>query len=228
MTNPTFHILDRASWERTIHFDYYYHQIKCRYNLTANIDITALMRYKEEHKLKFFPTMLFILITAVNRNKEFRMSFNEAGELGYWEEVVPAYTLFHPEDHTFTDIWSKYDSDFDRFYQTVLSDIATYKEIRGVIKARPDQPKNFCPISCLPWLSFESFAQDTYCESTFLFPLLKFGKYRTEQDKTVLPVALFVSHAVADGYHSCKLINDIQELAAHPEVTLGHSGSNVR
>ena len=66
--------------------------------------------------IKFFPTMLYIIMKAVNQNKEFRMSFDENGRLGYWEQVVPCYTLFHPDTHTFTDIWSEYSDDFDTFY----------------------------------------------------------------------------------------------------------------
>lgn len=82
-----------------------------------------------------------------------------------------------------------------------------------MIKARPGQPKNFCSVSCLPWLSFTSFAQDTYTESSFLFLLIKFGKYFEENEKILLSVSVFVSHAVADGYHTFKFINDIQEIA---------------
>lgn len=211
--NTTFHIIDKENWERSVYFDYYYSQIKCKYNLGANIDITGLMNMKNERGLKFFPLMLYVVMKAVNRNKEFRMSFNDKGELGYWEEVVPCYTLFHDESKTFTDIWSEYDEDFDVFYKTVLTDMETYKDITGVIKARPGQPKNFCPVSCLPWLSFTNFSQDTYTETSFLFPLIKFGKYMEENGKVLLPVSVFVSHAVADGYHTCKLINDMQETA---------------
>lgn len=61
--------------------------------------------------------MLFVIMKAVNQNKEFRMSFNEKGELGYWDKVVPCYTLFHNENKTFTDIWSEYDEDFNIFYR---------------------------------------------------------------------------------------------------------------
>ena len=88
-----------------------------------------------------------------------------------------------------------------------------YRDVTGVIKARPGQPVNFCPVSCLPWLSFTSFAQDTYTESEMLFPLIKFGKYFRTDGKIQIPVSVFVSHAVADGYHTCKLINDMQEIA---------------
>ena len=39
--SASFHIIDKSTWERTIYFDYYYSQIKCKYNLNANIDITV-------------------------------------------------------------------------------------------------------------------------------------------------------------------------------------------
>ena len=73
--------------------------------------------------------MLFVIMKAVNQNKEFRMSFNEKGELGYWDKVVPCYTLFHNENKTFTDIWSEYDEDFNIFYRTVIEDIHTRKVV---------------------------------------------------------------------------------------------------
>lgn len=41
--SASFHIIDKSTWERTIYFDYYYSQIKCKYNLNANIDITHLV-----------------------------------------------------------------------------------------------------------------------------------------------------------------------------------------
>lgn len=217
MTNGTFHRIDRETWERSIYFDYYYNQVKCKYNLNANIDITALIGFKNTRQLKFFPTMLYAVMLAVNRNREFRMGFDETGELGYWDEVVASYTLFHEETKTFTDIWSEYSEDFPTFYQTVVNDMDRYRNVTGTIKARPGQPKNFCPVSNLPWLSFSGFAQDTYTENQLLFPLIKFGKYFDRDGKVLIPLSVFVSHAVADGYHTCKLINDIQELVRNPQ-----------
>lgn len=211
--NTQFHIIDKSTWERSIYFDYYYTQIKCKYNLNANLDITHLVETQKARGLRFFPIMLYVILKAVNQHKEFRMSFNEEGQLGYWEEVVPCYTLFHPENKTFTDIWSEYSADFETFYQTVVSDMAQYRDVTGVIKARPGQPANYCPVSCLPWLSFTSFAQDTYSENSLLFPLIKFGKYFKTNGRIQIPVSVFVSHAVADGYHTYKLMNDMQEIA---------------
>ncbi len=202
--NPT----DTASWPRREHFDYFYNRLKCKYNLNAAIDVSAMTAYCRRHGFRFFPSFLYVIMTAVNRNPEFRMSFDANGILGTWNYLSPSYTIFHEDDHTFSDIWSQWNENFDVFYRTVCDDIAAYGNIKGV-QAKPGKPDNFCPVSCLPWLNFTGFAQDTCTQSELLFPIIRFGKYETSGDKTVLPLSVFVHHAVADGYHTCKLINDI-------------------
>lgn len=208
--------LNTETWERKEYFDYFYNQIKCKYTLNVNLDISKLLETSKQLKLKFFPSFLYVIMRSVNQNKEFRMSFDNQGNLGYWNYVVPSYTIFHEDTKTFSDIWSDYNEDFSLFYQGVRRDMETYKHVKG-IKARSDQPANFCSISSLPWLSFTGYNQDTYTESSFLFPLIRFGKYHTEGEKTLIPFAVFVNHAVADGYHTAKLINDIQEITNKPE-----------
>ena len=103
----------------------------------------------KEKKLKFFPTMLYCIIKAVNQNKEFRMDYDKEGNLGYWDYVVPSYTIFHNDDKTFSDIWSEYDENFEKFYKNIVEDIEKYKDIKGV-KTKLGRGDNFCPISCIP------------------------------------------------------------------------------
>ncbi len=208
-----FHRIDWKTWSRSEHFVYYYNQIKCRYTLTAHIDIAPLLRFQKTQGLKFFPLMLYAVMRAVNENREFRMSFDGGGNLGWWDDVVPCYTVFHERDKTFSDVWSRYDSDLRLFYRSVRDDMEQYKNHSGYVRAKPGQPPNFCPVSNVPWLHFTSFSQDTYAENSLLFPLIRFGRYQAEGDAVRLPLAVSVHHAAADGYHTCKLINDIERIA---------------
>ncbi len=212
--------IDPETWARKPYFDYFINVIKCRYALTVNIDITDLRKHAKDRGKKFFPTFLYAVMRAVNQNREFRLSFNANGDLGYWNFLNPVYTIFHEDDKTFSDIWSEWDEDFAVFHKTMVTDMETYKNVKG-IKARPDQPANFCSVSSLPWLSFTGFAQDTYQETKQLFPITRFGKYFEERGRTLIPFALFIHHAVADGYHSSKLINDVQALAAGVKDWMG-------
>ena len=206
-----FHKIDFETWERKEHFKYYINLIKTNYNLTAELNISQLMKKIKEKKLRFFPTMLYCIIKAVNQNKEFRMDYDKEGNLGYWDYVVPSYTIFHDDDKAISDIWSEYDENFEKFYKNIVEDIEKYKDIKGV-KTKLGRGDNFCPISCIPWLSFTGCANDTYSEAKMLFPVIAFGKYFKCDEMTMIPISVFVNHAVADGYHTCKLINDIQSI----------------
>ena len=118
MRDASFHLLDRAAWPRSEHFDYYIRTVKCRYDLTAHLAVTALRERGKALGLRFYPLLLYITARAINANREFRMGFNEHGAPGYWDFINPSYTIFHDDDKTFSDVWSEYDESFPVFYQT--------------------------------------------------------------------------------------------------------------
>ncbi len=211
-----FETADPASWERREHFEYFYRTIKCKYTLNAEVDVTALLARCRARKRRFFPSFLYVVMRSVNSNREFRMDFDAEGKPGFWDCVHPSYTLFHEDDKTFSDVWSVYDEDFEVFYASVVRDMELYGKVKGV-KAKPGRPGNFCPVSALPWLHFTGFSQDTYSESAMLFPLIRFGAYEKKEGRVKLPVAVFVNHASADGYHVCKLFREMEEFAAAAE-----------
>ncbi|RHG34534.1 chloramphenicol acetyltransferase CAT [Fusobacterium varium] len=211
-----FHKIDMETWERKEYYHYYINFIKSKYNLNVDMDITKLLKLVKEKKLKLYPVLIYAVMKGINKNKEFRMSYDKEENLGYWDYCNPSYTIFHDDDKTFSDIWSEYSEDFSIFYSNVTRDMEKYKNIKG-IKSKPERPDNFSPVSSIPWLSFTGYSNDTYSESNMLFPVTVFGKYYERDRKILLPFSVFAVHAVADGYHTCKLINDIQEIILEVE-----------
>ncbi len=201
--------IDMQHWERKEHYQYYINLVKAKYTITQEIDVTNLVSEIKHRHLKFYPSFLYAIIYNINQNKEFRMGYNEQGELGYWDICHPSYTIFHEDDKTFSDIWSEYNASFPVFYNNVIQDMKQYKNIKG-IKTKPRTGQNYCPISCVPWLSFTNISYDTFTENKMLLPIICFGKYHSHHNKITLPFSIFVNHAIADGYHTCKLIQDIQ------------------
>ena len=187
MRDASFHLFDRAVWPRSEHFDYYIRTVKCRYDLTAHLTVTALRERGKALGLRFYPLLLYIAARAINANREFRMGFNEHGAPGYWDFINPSYTIFHDDDKTFSDVWSEYDESFPVFYQNVLHDMETYKDVKGV-RAKPGRPANCCPMSALPWLSFTGMAHVQATEPPFLPPIITFGKYFAQGPDTLLPM----------------------------------------
>ena len=209
-----FHKIDMDNWERREHYYYYRDFIKTRYNLCGEIDITGLLSQIREKRLHFYLVFLYVVIHTVNEIRELRMCLDEDGALGYWDVCHPSYTIFHKDDLTFSDIWTEYSPDFQTFYERASQDMETFKDVKG-IKAKPDTPPHFCPISCIPWISFTGFGSDTYAESNMLYPVILFGKYHeNEKGQILLPLSIAVNHMVADGYHTCLFFQKIQEFSS--------------
>ena len=150
------------------------------------------------------------------------MARDKEGRLGYWDVCHPSYTIFHADDHTFSDIWTAYSPEFARFYRDCTEDMETWKDVKGV-KTKPDKPDAFTPISCLPWLSQTGMGYDTPMTSPMLFPVVLFGKYFQKDGRTKLPFSGYFQHCVCDGYHASLFFNTLQELADHPEQWMGET-----
>ena len=203
------------NWVRRAHFEYYINKIRCRYNVNYELDITRMLHLVKGAGIRFYPSMLYVVTCGINMNPEFRMSLDENGEPGFWDEINPSYTIFHDDDKTFSDIWTAFDPRFSVFYARALEDMNRYRDEKGV-SVKPGRPENCCPMTSVPWLSFSAYSNDTYSESQMLFPIITFGRFFEREGRVRLPFSVFVHHAAADGYHTCKLINDIQSLLLEP------------
>ncbi|MDO5410463.1 MAG: CatA-like O-acetyltransferase [Lachnospiraceae bacterium] len=211
-----FEPIDMETWERREHFAYYTNTLRTSYHMNVDIEITDFYEWTRKNGYRFFPSFLYVIMTGVNQNKEFRMAYKD-GVLGFYKICHPSYTIFHKDDCTFSDIWSEYDFNFERFYANCIRDMETYKDVKGV-KTKPDLPPNFCPVSCAPWVTVTGFGHDTSGPSKMYFPVINFSRFYTKEEhgeeKLYLPLSIFINHAAADGYHTSKLILDIQKIAA--------------
>lgn len=208
----TFTRIDRSTWPREPYFHHYFTQVPCTYSATFRLDITRLRQ--QGHKL--YPAMLFYLSTVVNRHREFRMALDEEGNPGYYDVVHPCYTIFHKQSETFSNLWTAYTPDYRAFCAAWEQDMALYGDRPGLV-SRPDTPANTFPVSMVPWARFEGFNLNLQNGYDYLPPIFTMGRFHEEQGRILLPLAVQVHHGVCDGFHVCRLVNELQELLDHCE-----------
>ena len=124
--------------------------------------------------------------------------------------IIWIYTIFHNDDHTFSDCWTDFSEDFNIFYQDILKDMATAATKKG-IKAKEGQPANFYCISCTPWTTFTGYSSRVSNGEPSFFPIVLMGKYKQHGKKILMPVNITIAHAVADGYHVGLFFQYLQE-----------------
>ena len=207
-----FHYIDIEIWKRREWFEHYLNKVRCTYSMTVNIDITKLQFIRQEQKIKLYPVLIHMLSKVVNRHEEFRIDFDEHGELGCWDIVHPLYTVFDRENETFSALWTEYNCDFPTFYHLYQQDIAEYGSV-GRFSPKDNVPLNNFSVSSIPWTSFTGFNLNVYAEGTYLRPIFTFGKYFEQNGRTLLPLSVQVHHAVCDGFHVSRLISEFQDLA---------------
>ena len=208
----SFHLIDLNNWARKPYYDYYMNLMPCRYNITSNLNVESFYKELKRRGLKFYPAFLYVLSRALNQQSlELRMAHDQQGSLGYWDTLIPSYAIFHNDDHTFGELWTDYNEDFAIFYQNAFSDMETYKSVKK-IKAKPERPANFFRFIPIPWISFTSYNIDATRKSDDLIPTFITGKFFEQNGDRMMPFCVYIHHAVADGYHTGKLINDLQGL----------------
>ena len=203
----SFHIIQFEDWDRREYFEHYYSFVPCTYSMSVKLDITNI----KHSKRKLYPSMLYLISKVINDHREFRMSFDEKGRLGYFDKMHPSYTVFHKGTETFSNLWTEYSEDFDTFYRAYQQDCEAFGSV-GHFLAKPNMPANCFTVSMIPWTTFEAFHLNLQKGYHYLFPIFTMGTYVLENGRYKLPFIMQVHHAVCDGFHTCRFINELQEL----------------
>ena len=206
-----FKLIDKDTWKRKPYFEHYFNQIRCSYSITVNIDISEVISFKNKNHTKLYPLLIYILTKAVNNHEEFRTAINDNGELGVWDTLLPCYTVFHEENETFSNIWTEWNDDIIVFLSNYERDIEMYGNNYS-IDAKPYTPANTFPISSLPWATFTGFNLNIFADGSYLLPIFTYGKYFQQEGKYLIPLSIQVHHAVCDGFHVSRFINEIQQI----------------
>lgn len=200
--------VDVSRWQRKEHFEVFQSIGQCTFSQTVQLDITALLKCVRKQGWKFYPTMIHLIARLLNKHAEFRMAMKE-GELVTWDVIHPSYTLFHKQTETFSSLWSDYHEDLHHFLKTYSEDVARYRDNLAYFP-REEFIENLFFVSANPWVSFTSFDFNVANINNFFAPMLTIGKYYPQGDKVLMPLAVQVHHAVCDGFHVGRLINELQ------------------
>lgn len=201
--------IDMKMWKRAECFNHFMTNNPCTYSMTVKLDVTRI----RQAKIKVYPAMLYAITKVVNRHEEFRMAIDHNGDPGFYDQMLPAYTVFHKDTELFSNIWTRWYPQYEEFLKAYETDIKAFGSVQAMT-AKPNVPENAFPVSMIPWSSFDGFnlnIQNTY---TYLSPIFTMGKFYEENGKILLPFAIQIHHAACDGFHVCRFLNELQEILA--------------
>lgn len=211
--------IDLSTWPRAQHFAHYRDRVPCTYSMTVEVDVTGFTAALRRSPRKSYIAQVWALATVVNRREEFRMCLTGAGDPAVWPVVHPAFTVFNAERETFACVWTPYDPDFGAFHDVAAPLLAEHGRATDFFPQGAPPPNAF-DVSSLPWASFTGFNLNIGGGWDHLAPIFTLGRYTEREGRTLLPLSVQIHHAAADGFHTARLVNELEELMAEPSEWL--------
>ncbi|EJD6375276.1 type A chloramphenicol O-acetyltransferase [Providencia huaxiensis] len=198
------------TWQRKEHFHVYDQLINCGFSLTTKINITSLKKQIDSTNYSFYPVIIYLLSQVANTYDEFKLA-KKNGELILWDKINPSFTIFHQETEIFSALWCEYSDDICQFMENYHQQLILYKD-NPKLSPQPIQADNLFYISSLPWVEFDSFNLNISDITKNFAPIFTIGKFYSENDTLLLPLAVQVHHAVCDGFHVGRFLMRLQKL----------------
>ena len=194
------------SWIRKSQYHFFKDYDNPYFNITSNVDVTALKLFCDSNNLSFFIASIYCSLKACNDTEPFKTRFKE-DKISIYDIVNPASTVLL-DNKTFIYCFMAFNNDFNVFYENALISIESAKKEASFKSVdRPDVIYH----SIIPWISFTSFSNARKKGQGDDIPRIVFGKYFNSEQKLMLPVSVEVHHALMDGFHVGQYFNSLQK-----------------
>lgn len=192
-----YRIIDMDTYPRRAHFDYFRTLAYPYVGVTANVDVTELVRLCKEKGVSFYLTFMHAAALAADGVPEFRQRIRE-GSIVEYDECPTSHTEPLP-DGTYCYCTLHHHMPFGEY-------IAQAEEARRLCREKAsieedEDVESMYFISALPWLHYTALIQPVAGgdESN---PRITWGKYEADAiGRLMLPVTVLLHHALADGLH---------------------------
>ncbi len=203
-------ILDKSTWKRREHFDFFSKYDEPFFGIVTEIDCTKAYQISKEKKQSFFAYYLHKSILAVNLVEELRYRI-KGNEVLIYDEIHASTTIGR-KDETFGFTSVAFHKDFEVFNTSLKSEIEGVRSTTGLRINENASKQNVVHYSSIPWNTFSGLTHARNFKVEDSAPKITFGKMFQKEDKKIMNVAIYVHHALADGFHIAKHLDYFQKL----------------
>lgn len=202
--------LDMNTYPRRSHFDYFRSLAFPYVGLTANVDVTNLIRRAKELKGSSFLAILWAASQAANAVPELRQRI-EGDAIVEYDHCNCGHTVAL-SDHTFCNCTTDCRRSLEEFL--VYGKRCQEEAALHTGFVNPDEDESgMIFTSCVPWVTFTQVVQPVPIPAD-CNPRIVFGKFFPEGDRTMMPLHIQCNHALVDGYHISRFYQEFERIAA--------------
>lgn len=203
-------IIDLETYPRRTHYEFFKTLAFPYVGLTANVDVTNLIRFAREHHGSTFLACMWAIGNAANAVPELRQRIVD-DRIVEFDHCDTAHTVAL-EDHTFTNCRTDCRMALEE-YLVRASELQEAAKHRHGFAATQEDETSLIFASCVPWVAFTQVIQPVPIPADTI-PRIVSGKYIAQGDQTLMPVQIQCNHALVDGYHMGRFFEELEKIAA--------------
>lgn len=202
-------LIDIANWNRREHFEYFARFEEPFHGIVVNLDCTDLHRRAKNQGDSFFLRYLHASLRAVNANAPFRYRLENDQVVEY--ETIHTSTTITRADHTYGFCPIRFQQDFQQFSIDAGHAMQSVKQASGLCASAEEQ-LDVIHFSTLPWIQFTGLSHARFFKGKDSVPKISVGKCFQDRSRLLMPMAIYVHHGLADGYHVHAFIETLQAI----------------
>ena len=196
--------IDRCSWNRQEHFDFFRRMDLPFYNTNFNIDVSGVKDCAKPLGIPLHSVLMFLVMRAINSIDNLRLRLR-GEDIVLHDYLNPSFTHLKDGNELFYLITSEYSSDLYEFAHLTKVAIEESTEYFNLNQLSGRDDLVF--ISPLPWISFTGIDHTLNLRKDDAIPRVTWGKCFESNDRILLPFNLQVNHIFVDGIHVARFID---------------------
>jgi chloramphenicol O-acetyltransferase type A len=213
--------LDTSTWARRDAFEFFRGFDKPYFNVCVRLDVArlkaALVARDGGGGLSL--ACYFIALRLANLHQPFRLRL-ENGRVRVHGEVHGSTTVLRDDGESFFFAEFDHTVDFDAFAAQAGAAIEAARTKHAAFEPKPDDTARVY-FTTLPWLHFTSFSHARNWKSEDSIPRFAFGRAQAEGSAIWMPMSVEVHHALMDGVHVGRYVQDFEAALREPQAWLG-------
>lgn len=201
--------IDMTEYPRRDHFEFFRSMAYPYTGLTANVDVTGLLRAARDQGGSKFLACLYAAAQAANSVPQLRQRIL-GDSIVEFDHCDTAHTVALA-DGTFSNCQTDCRRSFQEFLVYGHEKQEEAKQRHGFVSADEDET-DLIFVSCLPWVSFTQVIQPVPIPADSN-PRIVLGKFIQVGEKTQMPLSILCNHALVDGRHLGQFYQAFEEIA---------------
>jgi chloramphenicol O-acetyltransferase type A len=209
-------IIDLSQWNRREHFEYFKQYDEPYHGVMVQLDCTASYRSCKRDGNSFFLTYLHHILRAVNETDAMRYRLESNAAVVY--TTIHCGPTIARADHTFGFCLIEYAPDFEAYSARARTAIERVRATPGLCLSETSGRNDLIYFSTLPGIAFTGLTNARRYGDSAGVPLITVGKCVTQGERMLMPLAVYVHHALVDGHDVHVFLQRLEQLLAESGV----------